>query len=192
MCELEGMSYKEIAAVMEMPIGTVMSALAFGRAQLRERLMRATRRNKMAREDHELLLQGCFDDELDLIPSAEFEEHVRTCPDCPQQLHDQQAMRPSWRAANLYDGPVRASKLESSLRFRARPSRNPSSRRAPRPQVACRRGCRRYRTFLGRTSDSEHRRSATNRFSCPGDSREPHPLAASGSPVRRAIYRPAP
>jgi RNA polymerase sigma factor (sigma-70 family) len=41
MCELEGMSYKEIAAVMEMPIGTVMSALALGRAQWRERLMRA-------------------------------------------------------------------------------------------------------------------------------------------------------
>jgi RNA polymerase sigma-70 factor (ECF subfamily) len=39
--ELEGMSYKEIAEVMSVPIGTVMSGLARGRDQLRERLLRA-------------------------------------------------------------------------------------------------------------------------------------------------------
>src|ERR1700683_3593747 len=39
--ELEGMSYKEIAEVMGVPIGTVMSGLARGRGQLRERLLRA-------------------------------------------------------------------------------------------------------------------------------------------------------
>jgi RNA polymerase sigma-70 factor (ECF subfamily) len=39
--ELEGMSYKEIAEVMGVPIGTVMSSLARGRSQLRERLLRA-------------------------------------------------------------------------------------------------------------------------------------------------------
>jgi RNA polymerase sigma-70 factor, ECF subfamily len=39
--ELEGMSYKEIAEVMEVPIGTVMSSLARGRSQLRDRLLRA-------------------------------------------------------------------------------------------------------------------------------------------------------
>jgi RNA polymerase sigma-70 factor (ECF subfamily) len=38
--ELEGMSYKEIAEVMDVPMGTVMSGLARGRAQLRERLLR--------------------------------------------------------------------------------------------------------------------------------------------------------
>jgi RNA polymerase sigma-70 factor (ECF subfamily) len=39
--ELEGMSYKEIAEVTGVPIGTVMSGLARGRGQLRERLLRA-------------------------------------------------------------------------------------------------------------------------------------------------------
>jgi RNA polymerase sigma-70 factor, ECF subfamily len=38
--ELEDMSYKEIAEVTGVPIGTVMSGLARARAQLRERLLR--------------------------------------------------------------------------------------------------------------------------------------------------------
>ncbi len=37
--ELEGLSYKEISQVMDVPIGTVMSSLARGRAQLRQRLL---------------------------------------------------------------------------------------------------------------------------------------------------------
>ena len=42
--ELEDLSYKEIAEVMEVPIGTVMSSLARGRAQLRKRLVQARER----------------------------------------------------------------------------------------------------------------------------------------------------
>ncbi len=39
--EFEGLSYKEIADVMSVPMGTVMSGLARGRAQLKECLLRA-------------------------------------------------------------------------------------------------------------------------------------------------------
>ena len=68
----------------------------------------------MAHEDNERLLHGYFDGELDLIRSVEFEEHLRTCPDCARQLHEQQAMRQSLRAANLYE------RAPASLRARIR------------------------------------------------------------------------
>jgi RNA polymerase sigma-70 factor, ECF subfamily len=42
--ELEGLSYREIADVMEIPIGTVMSSLTRGRERLRERLLAGRRK----------------------------------------------------------------------------------------------------------------------------------------------------
>ena len=44
--ELEGMSYKQIADVMAVPVGTVMSGLARGRAKLRKLLLSARGREE--------------------------------------------------------------------------------------------------------------------------------------------------
>ena len=68
----------------------------------------------MACENNGRLLQGYFDGELDLVRSLEFEEHVKTCPHCAEQLREQQAMRESMRAANLYE------RAPDSLRTRIR------------------------------------------------------------------------
>ena len=68
----------------------------------------------MAHEDNERVLHGYLDGELDLIRSVEFEEHLRTCPDCGRQLHDQQAMRQSLRAASLYERAPQS--LEAKIR----------------------------------------------------------------------------
>lgn len=48
--ELEEMPYKEIAEVMGVPMGTVMSGLARGRAQLRDLLQRAGLKGQSAEE----------------------------------------------------------------------------------------------------------------------------------------------
>jgi anti-sigma factor RsiW len=68
----------------------------------------------VACENNERLLRGYFDGELDLVRNLEFEEHLKTCPDCAQELRDQQALRDSLRAANLYE------RAPESLRNRIR------------------------------------------------------------------------
>jgi anti-sigma factor RsiW len=49
------------------------------------------------------LLHGYFDGELDLVRSLEFEEHLKTCPDCAGELREQQVIRQSLRSSNLYE-----------------------------------------------------------------------------------------
>jgi anti-sigma factor (TIGR02949 family) len=49
------------------------------------------------------LLQAYFDSELDLVRTVEFEDHLKTCPDCAEELREQQMMRQSLRSSNLYE-----------------------------------------------------------------------------------------
>jgi anti-sigma factor RsiW len=64
--------------------------------------------------DNARLIHGYIDGELDLIRSLEIEEHVKTCPDCAQELWNQQTLRKAFRSANLYG---RAPKgLEAKIR----------------------------------------------------------------------------
>jgi anti-sigma factor RsiW len=60
------------------------------------------------------LLEGYFDGELDLVRTVEFEEHLKTCPDCAGELREQQVMRQSLRSSNLYE------RAPESLRVRIR------------------------------------------------------------------------
>ena len=56
----------------------------------------------MACNDNQRLLHAYFDGELDLVRSIEFEDHLKSCPDCSRDFADQQALRKSLQTANLY------------------------------------------------------------------------------------------
>lgn len=68
----------------------------------------------MAHENNRHLLHGYFDGELDLVRSIEFEEHLKTCPECTRELREQQNLRQSLRTGELYE------RAPESLRTRVR------------------------------------------------------------------------
>ena len=81
----------------------------------------------MACENNELLLRAYFDGELDAVRSIEFEQHLKTCTQCAQELREQQAMRDSLRAANLYE------RAPAALRAKVRAAIPPEARPQPIP-----------------------------------------------------------
>ena len=82
--ELEELSYKEIAAVAGVPLGTVMSRLARARKQLQQRLAGRGRMEgrRLNCDDARALVHAYVDGELDLARSLEFERHLEGCADC--------------------------------------------------------------------------------------------------------------
>jgi anti-sigma factor RsiW len=85
----------------------------------------------VACENNELLLRAYFDGELDAVRSVEFEEHLKTCTRCTQELREQQAMRDSLQAANLYERAPEAlrAKVRAAIPPEARPRPVPTGRR---------------------------------------------------------------
>ena len=57
----------------------------------------------MVCDDNARLLHGYLDGELDLVRSLEIEEHLKTCPNCAQELWNQQTLRKAFRSSYLYD-----------------------------------------------------------------------------------------
>jgi len=54
-------------------------------------------------DDNARLLHGYLDGELDLVRSLEIEEHLKICPDCAQELWNQQTLRKGFRSSSLYE-----------------------------------------------------------------------------------------
>ena len=97
----------------------------------------------MVCDDNSRLLHGYLDGELDLIRSLEIEEHLKTCPDCAQQLWGQQTLRKAFRSSNLYERApsalavrIRASISQENAREAVAPLQSkPISILSPRRKV---------------------------------------------------------
>ncbi|MGA8221841.1 MAG: anti-sigma factor [Candidatus Acidiferrales bacterium] len=57
----------------------------------------------MAPDNFSGLLHAYLDGELDLVRSLDFEEHLKSCPDCAQELWTQRNLREAFRSAHLYE-----------------------------------------------------------------------------------------
>lgn len=85
----------------------------------------------MACKNNERLLHAYLDGELDVIHNVEFEEHLKTCPDCARELRNQQTMRQSLRASDLYErAPAHLrTRIQAALPHEVQPRRIPIRRR---------------------------------------------------------------
>ena len=66
----------------------------------------------MACNDNQRLLHAYLDGELDLVRSIEFEDHLKSCLDCSRDFANQQALRKSLQAANLYQRAPESLKIK--------------------------------------------------------------------------------
>jgi anti-sigma factor RsiW len=75
------------------------------------------------------LLHGYFDGELDLVSSLEVEEHLKTCPDCAQELRSQQTLRGALHSAGLYQRAPQRLHARIQHEFGSSPQTKSATRR---------------------------------------------------------------
>ena len=117
LADVEEFCYKEIAGMLEVPIGTVMSRLSRGRKLLREQLSELARRPMNTGAACDKLrghLDGYLSRELSQETSREVERHLENCSQCAAELETRARIRAQLQAA------VRATPVPANLEAKVR------------------------------------------------------------------------
>ena len=143
--DVEEFAYKEVAEILAIPIGTVMSRLSRGRGLLRKRLDRSgallrdreerpreqpmiqTRFDERACRQAQARLDSYIDNELITESNLEMMQHFQRCPECNREAGERRKLRAHLQTA-VREVRVPAD-LEGRVRDRLREARRPHSGR---------------------------------------------------------------